>query len=56
MDRFMLCLIYSNNFNNNNKLNNLNYIIAKYKFSRKNKIQNLYYYYHIYNLFPYELY
>ena len=37
MDRFVLCLIYSNNFNNNNKLNNLNSIIAKYKFSRKNK-------------------
>ena len=37
MDRFVLCVIYSNNFNNN-KLNNLNYIIAKYRFSlKKNK-------------------
>ena len=56
MDRFVLCVIYSNNFNNN-KLNNLNYIITKYKFSRKKiKIQNLSYCYTIYDLFPYELY
>ena len=34
MDRIVLCVIYSNNINNN-KLNNLNYIIIKYKFSRK---------------------
>ena len=56
MNRFLLCLIYSNNFNNN-KLNNLNYVIAKYRFRlKKNKIQYLPYFIPIMIIFSYELY
>ena len=56
MNRFLLCLIYSNNFNNN-KLNNPNYVIAKYRFRlKKNKIQYLPYFIPIMIIFSYELY
>ena len=56
MNRFLLCLIYSNNFNNN-KLNNPNYVIAKYRFRLKKikyKICLIFILFMI--IFPYELY
>ena len=51
MNRFLLCLIYSNNFNNN-KLNNPNYVIAKYRFRLKKIKYNICLFYPIYDYIP----